>query len=183
MQSPSGQAGAPELQALLRNGRLAGEWALDPELSGIRLRSKVIGVIPVGGEFREITGNGVVSGGGTVSGSVTVIAASIDTKNARRDRHLRSADFFDSDDNPRITFAADSIQPSARGVTVAGQLTVRGSARPLAFDAAAQIRGDDEVRLDAEVLVNRGDFGITWNPLGLMSMTTTLTVHAVFTRS
>jgi polyisoprenoid-binding protein YceI len=182
MQSPPGQADAPELQALLRNGNRAGDWALDPESSSIRLRSKAVGVIPGDGQFREITGQGTDSRDGAVSGGITITAASIDTNNARRDAHLRSADFFDSHDNPHITFAADSIRPSARGVTAAGLLDIRGTRRPLAFEAAAQVRGDSEVQLDAQVPVNRGDFGITWNPLGLLSMTTTLTVHAVFTR-
>ncbi len=183
MQAPTGQVAAPELQALLRNGALAGDWVLDPKSSSIRLKSKVIGVIPVSGVFREITGNGSVSSGGAVTGSVTVAAASVDTNNARRDTHLRSADFFDTDDTPDIVFRADRIRPSAHGVTVDGLLTVRGNPRPLAFDAAATIPGDGEVCLDTEVRVNRGDFGITWNMLGLMSMTSTLTVHAVFTRS
>jgi hypothetical protein len=52
----------------------------------------------------------------------------------------------------------------------------------VAVDAAASIRGDGEVWLDAEVHINRGDFGPTWNPLGLTSMHNTLTIHAVFVR-
>lgn len=183
MQTPTGQADAPELQALLRNGALAGDWVLNAKSSSIRLKSKAIGVIRVTGVFGEITGNGSVSSGGAITGGVAVAAASINTKNARRDTHLRSADFFDSDHNPDIVFHTDSIRPSARGVTVAGLLTVRGNPRPLAFDASVTLPGDGEVWLDTEVRVNRGDFGITWNLLGLISMTATLAVHAVFTRS
>jgi polyisoprenoid-binding protein YceI len=117
-----------------------------------------------------------------VSGVLTVAAASIDTRNARRDTHLRSADFFDSDNYPAITFTADGIRPSGRGVTVAGALSVRDRRQPLSFDAAAAVRGYGEVWLDAEVTINRASLGLTWNLLGLVSMNNTLAVHLVFTR-
>jgi polyisoprenoid-binding protein YceI len=94
MQQPSGQMTAPSVQALRTDGALAGEWALDPRKSSIRLKSRSMwGLVPVNGVFREVSGNGTVSPDGEVSGTVTVAAASIDTKNTRRDTHLRSADF------------------------------------------------------------------------------------------
>jgi polyisoprenoid-binding protein YceI len=65
---------------------------------------------------------------------------------------------------------------------VTGALTVRGRTRPLSFDAAAAVHGDGEVWLDAEVQVNRADFGLTWNLMGMASMHNTLTIHSVFTR-
>jgi polyisoprenoid-binding protein YceI len=174
---------APPLQALLTDGALAGEWALDPGKSSIRLKNKSMGgLVPVKGVFREVSGNGTVSVDGQVSGTVTIAAASIDTKNTRRDTHLRSADFFDSANHPGSTFAADGIRPSGPGVAVTGALTVRGRTRPLSFDAAASVQGDGEIWLDAEVPINRADFGLTWNLMGLVSMNNTLTIHAVFTR-
>ena len=183
MQASSGQMTAPPLQALLKDGALAGQWVLDPRKSSIRLRSRTIaGLIPVNGVFREVRGTGAVSGDGKVSGTLTVAAASVDTKNTRRDTHLRSADFFDSASYPDITFTADGIRPSGQGVAVTGALTVRGQTRPLSFDAAASVQGDGEIWLDAEVRINRADFGLTWNQLGLVSMNNTLTIHAVFTR-
>ena len=182
MQALSGQSTAPEVRALLADGALAGEWVLDPRKSSIRLKSKVWGLIPVNGVFREVSGNGTVSPDGQVSGTVTVAAASIDTKNARRDTHLRSADFFDSGNNPDITFTANGIRPSVQGVAVTGVLTVRGRTRPLSFEAAASVQGDVEIWLDAEVPINRADFGLTWNLMGMISMTNTLTIHAVFMR-
>ena len=182
MAAPSGQSTAPEVRALLADGALAGEWVLDPRKSSIRLKSKSMGVIPVNGVFREVSGHGTVSPGGEVSGTVTVAAASIDTKNTRRDTHLRSADFFDSGNHPDITFTADDIQPSGQGVAVTGTLTVRGRTRPLSFDAVASVQGDGGIWLDAEVHVNRADFGLTWNQLGMVAVNNTLTIHAVFTR-
>jgi len=182
MQALSGQSTAPGVRALLADGALAGEWVLDPRESSIRLKSRSMGLIPVNGVFRDVSGNGAIAADGEVSGTVTVAAASIDTKNARRDAHLRSADFFDSGNHPDITFTADDIQPSGRGVAVTGMLTVRGRTRPLSFDAAASVRADGGIRVDAEVHVHRADFGLTWNRMGMISMTNTLTIHAVFTR-
>jgi polyisoprenoid-binding protein YceI len=173
---------APTLQALLTDGALAREWVLDPGKSSIRLKTKIMGLVPVNGVFREVSGNGAVAADGEVSGTLTVAAASIDTKNTRRDTHLRSADFFDSANHRDITFTADGIRPSGQGVAVTGALTVRDRTRPLSFDAAASVRGDGEIWLDAEVHVNRADFGLTWNLMGMVSMTSTLTIHAVFTQ-
>jgi polyisoprenoid-binding protein YceI len=173
----------PAPQALLTDGALAGEWVLDPRASSIRLQSRSMrGLIRVHGVFGEISGHGTVGPDGAVSGTVTVTAASIDTKNTRRDTHLRSPDFFDSSNHPHITFTTDGIRPSAREVAVTGALTVRDRTRPLSFDAAASVRGDGEIWLDAEVSINRADYGLTWNLVGLVSMDNTLTIHAVFTR-
>ncbi len=182
MQAPSGQMTAPALQALLQDGDLAGAWALDPRRSSIRLKSKLIGLVGVTGVFRQVSGNGAVFPDGKVSGTLTVAAASIDTSNTRRDRHLRSADFFDSNNYPDITFTAETIRPSGPGFAVTGALTVHGRTRPLSFDAAASFRGDGEVWLDAEVHISRADFGLTWNWMGMVSTHNTLTIHAVFTR-
>ncbi|HEY7015109.1 MAG TPA: YceI family protein [Streptosporangiaceae bacterium] len=183
MAAPSGQLTAPSVQALLKDGSLVGQWTLDPGPSSIRLKTRnLLGLVPVRGDFREVTGIGTVSPDGEVGGTVTVAAASIDTKNARRDTHLRSADFFDSDHQPDITFTADGIRLSGRGVAVAGALTVRGRTRPLSFDAVASVQDDGEIWLDAEVHINRADFGLTWNLMGLVSMNNILIIHAVFTR-
>jgi polyisoprenoid-binding protein YceI len=183
MRAPSGQTTTPARPALLKDGALAGEWALDRSASTIRLKSKSVwGLVPVNGVFRQVSGHGTVSPDGAVSGTVTVAAASIDTKNAQRDKHLRSADFFDSDNHPDITFTADGIRPSSQGVAVTGALTVRGRTRPLSFDATASVPGDGEIWLDAEVHINRADFGLTWSLMGVTSMDNTLAIHAVFTR-
>jgi len=181
MQAASGQMTAPVAQALLKDGTLAGEWVLDPRNSSIRLKTKVLGLVPVNGIFREVTGKGTIYPDGRVSGTVTVAAASIETKNARRDTHLRSADFFDSANKPAITFIADGVQLTGLGVAVTGALTVRDCTRSLSFDAAASVRGDGEIWLDAEVYINRADFGLTWNQMGMASMNNTLAIHVVFT--
>jgi polyisoprenoid-binding protein YceI len=175
-------ASAP-LQGLLRDGKLNGSWTLDAAKSEIGLKSKSMwGLVPVKGVFRQVTGNGTVSAAGDVAGAITVAAASIDTKMQKRDDHLRSADFFDVANTPDITFVAEQVTPSSAGVTVTGALTVRDRTRPLSF--AARVSGVDEahVELDGEFQVNRADFGLTWNQLGMSSVHNTITVHAVFAR-
>ena len=127
MQAPSGHMTAPVVRALLTDRTLAGEWALDPRTSSVRLKSRAMwGLVPVNGVFREVSGNGTVSPDGRVSGTVTVAAASIDTKNTRRDTHLRSADFFDSG----LQAVADRVEIEAlRGeFTDAVMMRVVGSA-------------------------------------------------------
>jgi len=183
MQAPSGQVIVREVQALLKDGALAGEWVLDARKSSIRLKSgQLWGLAQANGVFREVSGHGTVFPDGEVSGTVTVAAASIDTENTRRDTHLRSADFFDSASHPDITVTAGGIRPSGHGVAVTGALTVRDRTRPLSFDAAASVRGDGEIWLDAQVHINRAGFGLTWNLMSMASMNNILTIHAVFTR-
>jgi polyisoprenoid-binding protein YceI len=182
--APAGQVTASALQTMLKDAAFTGSWTLDASRSAIGLRSKSMwGLAPVKGTFREVAGHGTVAADGQVSGTVTVAAASVDTKIAKRDTHLRSADFFDSDNHPHITFSVDGITPSRQGVTVTGALTVRDRTRPVTFDATVSAADRDEVWIDAEIRVNRADFGLTWSPMRMASMRNTITVHAVFTRS
>lgn len=181
MRAPSAHRTAPALEALLKDGALAGNWVLDSRTSTIELRTKSIwGLAPVKGIFREVSGSGAVSPAGEVSGSIAVAAASIDTKQAKRDTHLRSADFFDSDNYQDIIFTADGVRASGASVAVTGALTVRGCTRPLSFDAAVSVQGDRAIWFDADVQINRADFGLTWNLMGSMSMRNALTIHLVF---
>jgi polyisoprenoid-binding protein YceI len=179
----SEQTTASAVDALLRDGKLAGNWTLDPSRSQIRLRSKSMwGLAKVNGVFGQIEGAGTVSTAGEASGTITVASASIDTKMKKRDEHLRSADFFDAANHPSITFTADQVRPSGHGVTVTGSLKVRGYERPVSFDAQVSSSDGSEVTLDGEVQINRADFGLSWNQLGMSSMHNAITVHAVFTR-
>ncbi len=180
--SPSGQLTSSALQAL-RDGKLAGSWILDSSRSQVRLRTRhTWGLRPLHGVFHQVTGHGTVSPSGEVTGTIAVAAGSIDTKNKTRDKHLRSADFFDVANYPDITFTAGQVTPSDNGFTVTGQLRVRDRAKPASFDAVVSGFDGAEVRLDGELRVNRADFGLTWNRMGIASMDNTVIVHAVFTR-
>jgi polyisoprenoid-binding protein YceI len=181
--APTGQLTSPELQGLLRDGELAGAWTLDPARSEVRLKTRhTWGLLQLSGVFHRVSGNGTVTPDGNVSGVITVAAESVDTKNPRRDKHLRSADFFHVEDHREFTFAVDGVTLADGGVRVNGRLTVRGQTRPASFDATVS-RADGEVSLDGELPVNRADFGLTWNFFGVASMHNTIVVHAVFTRS
>jgi polyisoprenoid-binding protein YceI len=179
--TPQEQPGTPALQALA-DGTLTGSWVLDPAKSEVRLESRhTWGLLPVHGIFRQVAGNGTVTASGQVTGTLTVAAGSIDTKSKRRDSDLRSAKIFDIASHPDITCTVDGMQPADGGVRVTGSLTVRGRTRPLSFDAKASAAAG-EVQLDAQVPVNRADFGLTYSPLRMASLNNTITVHAVFTR-
>ena len=180
--SPSSQLTSSAARAL-RDGKAAGSWVLDGSRTEIRLKSKSIwGLVPVNGVFGQVSGNGTVSPSGDVTGTITVAAQSIDTGHKGRDNHLRSADFFEVDSYPAITFTVDSVTEAGNGLTVAGQLSVRGRTRPVSFDVSVSRFDGGEAHLDGELRVNRADFGLTWNRLGMVSMNNTITVHAVFTR-
>jgi len=180
--TPQGQPATPALQALIEDGTLTGSWTLDPARSEVRLESRhTWGLLPVHGVFGQVTGNGTVTEGGQVTGTVTVTAGSIDTKSKMRDKDLRSAKIFDIANHPDITYTVDGIQPASGGARVTGNLTVRGRTRPLSLDAKVSANAG-EVQLDAQVPVNRADFGLTYSPLRMASLNNTITVHAVFTR-
>ena len=180
--APSGQLTSPALQALLADGTLAGSWTLDPARSEVRLHTRhTWGLRPLHGVFREVAGSGTVTAAGDASGVITVAAGSVDTKNSQRDKHLRSAAFFDVAAHPDLAFTVDSVTPADGGVRVAGNLAIRGRTRPASFDAKVAV-ADGEVTLDGELQVNRTDYGMNWNFAGIAATDNTIAVHAVFTR-
>jgi polyisoprenoid-binding protein YceI len=180
--TPQEQPTTSALHALVQDGTLTGSWILNPARSQVRLQSRhTWGLLPVHGVFRQVTGNSTVTAAGQITGALTVAAGSIDTKNKMRDKDLRSAKLFDIANHPDITYTIDGMQPASGGVRVTGSLTVRGRTRPLSFDAEISTAAG-EVRLDAEVPLNRADFGLTYRPLRMASLNNTITVHAVFTR-
>lgn len=180
--TPHTQLTASALQTLVQNGTLAGSWTLDPARSRVLLETRhTWGLLPLHGIFRQVSGNATVTAAGEVTGTLTVSAGSIDTKSKMRDKDLRSAKLFDIANHPDITYTVEGAQPADGGIRVTGSLTVRGRSLPLSFDAKASAT-DGEVRLDAEVPVNRADFGMTYSPLRMAPLNHTIVIHAVFTR-
>jgi polyisoprenoid-binding protein YceI len=173
-----------KVRARLSDGSLAGKWLLDGAHSTVGLRSKSVwGLVPVKGKFAQVSGEGVISPAGVVTGSIRLASASIDTKNKKRDAHLRSADFFNSDVHPEITFAVDHVDVTAEGASAVGTLEVAGRKRPLEVPVSVTASADDTADLDATIQVDRSDFGLTWNKLGMVSIVNTITIRAVFTRN
>jgi polyisoprenoid-binding protein YceI len=169
---------------LLSDGTLAGSWTLDATRSTVKLATKSVwGLVKVNGAFTEVTGQGTVTADGQATGTLTVAAASINTGHAKRDTHLRSADLLDVEAHPEIIFRAAQVVLEDGGVSVSGTLTAHGTAKPVTVAAKVAAQGTDEITLEASVPVNRADFGVTWNQLGMASMDNTLTIRAVFTRA
>ncbi|MFC5905650.1 YceI family protein [Streptacidiphilus monticola] len=162
-----------------------GTWTLDADASSIGLRTKSVwGLVKVTGRFGVTSGHGTVAPDGTVTGELVVDAASIDTANAKRDEHLRSAHFFDTANHPAITYRVNGVTPTGNGLfSVRGTLTVRDTTGPLPFTATAEGVGSDAITLTAEVPVDRRQFGVSFNQLGMMANDNVLTVTAVFRRA
>ncbi|MDT7697505.1 MAG: hypothetical protein QOI75_6875 [Pseudonocardiales bacterium] len=161
-----------------------GHWVFDPTRSTISIEHAAMwGLVTAKGVFTEVSGNAVVPPGGPAHGSLQIEAGSIDTRNPKRDTHLRSADFFDAENYPSITFNAITAVPNSDGtVAIKGELTVLDSTRALDFTARASEMTAAAITLTANIPVNRNDFGMNWNRLGLMKPVTLVTITARFTR-
>ncbi|MDX2591736.1 MULTISPECIES: YceI family protein [Streptomyces] len=162
-----------------------GNWRLDPAASAVSLRHKTFwGLVTVKGAFAAVTGQGEVRPDGSAAGTVTLDVASLDTGNAKRDEHLRSADLLAAADHPEITFAVRSAERlDGDDVRVTGQLTVRGVSRPLTLTARLTSATAEALALETEFTVDRDRFGVTWNQLGMMRGLTTVTAALRFTRA
>lgn len=162
-----------------------GLWQLDATASTVGIRHRTMwGLVTVKGAFGTVGGTGEVRPDGSAVGTLTFDAASLDTKNAKRDTHLRSEHFFDADHHPEITFAARSAElRDGDQVHVAGQLTVRGISRPLSLTARVTDRDTAGLTLTTEFTVDREQFGMGWNQLGMIRGRTTVTATLRFTRT
>ncbi|MDO0937255.1 YceI family protein [Streptomyces sp. DG2A-72] len=162
-----------------------GLWQLDTTASTVALRHKTMwGLVTVKGTFGAVTGQGEVRPDGSAVGTVTLDATTLDTGNAKRDTHLRSADFFDADHHPEITFAVRGAElRDGDKVHVVGQLTVRGISRPQSFTARLIGSDADSLTLDTEFSVNRDQFGMGWNQLGMIRGLTTVAATLRFVRT
>ena len=168
----------------LADGTLDGDWKLDPGKSSVRLKSASMwGLVKVNGTFSDLSGDATVTGGAVTSARVLVGSASIDTKNAKRDKHLRSKDFFDSEKHPSIVFELNSVTPSESTASAHGSLTVADVTKPITVEISPSHNADASITLSAEINVDRQDFGLTWNQLGMASMKNAVSITAVFTRS
>ncbi|TDC20999.1 YceI family protein [Streptomyces sp. 8K308] len=162
-----------------------GTWQLDRTASTVAIRHRTMwGLVTVKGAFAAVSGQGEVRADGTASGVLTLDVATLDTGHAKRDKHLRSADFFDAERHPEITFTANEARPGGDGtVRVDGRLTVRGVSRPLSLTATLTDVSGDALTLDAEFTVDRARFEMGWNQLGMMRGVATVTASLRFTRA
>lgn len=161
-----------------------GTFRLDAAASTVAVRQKTMwGLVTVNGTFGLVRGEATVHPDGTASGTVTLDSASLDTKHAKRDAHLRTPHFFHVEEHPAITFEVRKATSRGDGTAaIDGQLTVRGVTRPQSLTATLTDAGSDAVTLSTEFTVDRTQFGLTWNQLGMMRGLTTITASLRFTR-
>jgi len=150
---------------------ITGSYVIDPTHSRIGFVARHAMVTKVRGSFDEFEGTGFFDAGNPAASSLslTIQAASIDTRNADRDGHLKSNDFFDMATYPEITFVSTSVE--AKGgdrYAVTGDLTIKGVTKPVTIDVeltgtATDPFGNDRLGLEGTTVVNRKDWGVSWN--------------------
>ena len=175
----------PAVGDLLRDGELAGSWTLDAGKSSVQLRTRhTWGLLQLVGAFTEFSGSGTIAKDGTVSGVFTVKAASVETRNPRRDKHLRSADFFHAEKHPQAVLTITSARPAGPAdLECQGTFEAAGHARPVSFTAHIDEATAQAVVLTAELEVDRTEFDMTWSPMRIASMAAHGTVRARFVRA
>jgi polyisoprenoid-binding protein YceI len=147
----------------------AGEWSVDASRSSVGFALKHMMLATVRGCFHEFDGT-LEIGSGAPRATGVVKAASIDTNEPVRDKHLReSSDFFDIESYPEIGFSSTQVVDlDGGGFRILGDLTMRDVTQKIALDAqvnsARRGAGDDErIELDLHGEINRRDFGLIWN--------------------
>lgn len=145
-------------------------WEIDPSHSGIHFSVRHLVIAKVRGQFTRWSGALEVPDGDFAQASVRVVidASSIDTGVADRDAHLRSADFFDVERYPEVTFTATGFQGRGDRGTVTGQLTIKGITRDVVLDVerlgeATDPWGNRRAAFAAKTAIDRKDFGLAWN--------------------
>jgi polyisoprenoid-binding protein YceI len=171
-------------QELLSNPTSVGVWNVDPERSTISFKAKSMwGLAPVKGRFNEFSGDGQITGAQTVFGRIDIKGASVDTGIGKRDDHLRSADFFEVEKFPDISVVVTSAEGiDGDTVDLRAQLTVKGTTAPLPLRAKVAVLDDGSVRLRTQVTIDRKDFGVDGNMLGMIPDKATISGDVVFRR-
>jgi polyisoprenoid-binding protein YceI len=170
---------------LLSNPQSAGVWSLVPDRSTIGFKSKSMwGLVPVKGRFTEFSGDGQITEGQTIFGRIDIKAASLDTKLRKRDEDLRSAKFFDVAKYPDISVEVTSADDIAGDtVDLRAQLSVKGTTKPLTLTTKVTLLDDGAVRLTTQTTIDRKDFGVEGNLVGMVVDKATVSADVVFRRA
>jgi polyisoprenoid-binding protein YceI len=146
----------------------AGIFNIDPTHSRVGFSARHAMVTKVRGSFNDFTGTAVVADG-VASINIDITVASVDTRNADRDGHLQSGDFFDVASFPKITFASTSVKESGSDkIAVEGNLTIKDVTKPISIEfeysgTATDPFGNARFGFEGAAEINRKDFGLTWN--------------------
>ena len=161
-----------------------GSYQLDPAASTVTFSHKTFwGLATVRGGFSDISGTAEILADGSAHGRLEIGSASLNTKNRKRDEHLRSADFFHAAVHPKIIVDVTQAATSdGSNVQASAALTVAGRARPLTLTARISEATDQAITLTADAEIDRADFGMTWNQLGMLKAPARVHVVARFVR-
>jgi polyisoprenoid-binding protein YceI len=147
-----------------------GTWVIDASHTNLGFSARHAMVAKVRGNFGEFSGSFTIDGGNLAASSaeLTIQAASIDTKSADRDAHLKSADFLDVEVYPTITFVSTSVAPKGAGVVVTGDLTIHGVTKSVEVDydfvgISQDPWGNTKIGFEGSTKISRKDFGLVWN--------------------
>ena len=150
-------------------GYTAGTWTIDPVHSEVGFTVRHMMVSKVRGKFTGFSGE-IVTGADLLDSSVTadIELGSITTGNEQRDAHLRSADFFEVDKTPVMSYRSTSVRQQGSGYVLDGQLTLKGVTRdvPLSLELngfGPDAYGGTRAGFSATAEISRGDFGVNWN--------------------
>ena len=146
-------------------------WKIDPAHSLIEFGVRHMMITTVKGRFAGVEGTVVFDekNPSTAEVDVRIDAASIDTRESQRDAHLRSADFFDVEKYPHLTFKSKRVADRhGNHFQLAGDLTIHGVTREVILDVAEEGIGKDpwggqRAGFSASTKIKRSEFGLTWN--------------------
>ncbi|MFC5145577.1 YceI family protein [Streptomyces aureoversilis] len=146
-----------------KSGPLPGVYRIDPEASKVRFRMRALfGLFPIKGTLSVAHGRIAVEEPESASTVEAVIPVdSFASGHAQRDRHVRSADYLDSALHPEIRFHGGDVRRADGEVTVHGELTVRGVARPVVLTLSQVEVDGSRLALQATAVVDRYEFGVT----------------------
>jgi polyisoprenoid-binding protein YceI len=155
-------------------------WRLDPDRSRVEFHARALwGIATVKGRFSRFQGTLDLSGRPAIE--LTIESDSLDTRNKRRDKHLRSPDFFGAEQHPYVRFVSDSAALDGERLEVRGLLHARGASMPLEIDATLR-RAGDELEVEAVTAADHHQLGMTWNLIGAVGTPTTLIVRGRLVR-
>ncbi len=145
-------------------------FTLDPTHSSVDFSIRHLMISKVRGSFGSVAAELEIDEATSLPTSVSaeIDVASVDTKVADRDAHLRSADFFDAENFPKLTFRSTSVSGSPEGFEIHGNLTIHGVTKPVTLAAEYDGRttdpwGNDRIAYSAKTKIGRKEFGMTWN--------------------
>jgi polyisoprenoid-binding protein YceI len=154
-------------------------WRLDPAASSAEFQVPHFwGLVTVKGHFERLDGWLEIDESEQRRITLTLDAASLHTRSRKRDKHLRSAAFFDTQNHPEVRFRSTSVSDAGEDrLRVEGELEVAGERVPLGLDPTIQ-QTDHQLDIEVVTTVDQRLLGMTWSPLGMTRAPTTLTVHA-----